>query len=257
MRFGLSSAAVATLALIAATAWTPPASAQGFFDFFNNGAQRGGWFGQRPQRPYVPREASPYADPSQNNSDRYGASFGERTVSAPAQSSGTGRAVSYCVRLCDGRYFPIQRVANANPVQLCNSFCPAAKTQVYNGSQIDHAYASGGGGRYADLPNAFAFRQRIVSDCTCNGKDSVGLAKIDIASDPTLKQGDIVATGDNVKAALIAMHAAKERARDAAERPVAQAQREAARRTATTAPAPPAAAVPPAPQEATDDLPED
>ncbi len=260
MRFSLSSATVAAcvapLALIATTTFAPPASAQGFFDFFNNGGQHGGgggWFGQRQQRPYVPREASPYADPSQNGSDRYGSRFGERTVSAPSHSSGTGRAVSYCVRLCDGRYFPIQRVSNANPVQLCNSFCPASKTAVYNGSQIDHAYTSGGG-RYADLPNAFAFRQRIVSDCTCNGKDSVGLAKIDIAADPTLRQGDIVATGDNVKAALIAMHAAKERARDAAERPVAQSQREAARRTAPAA----AAAQPaPVPQEATDDLPED
>ena len=219
MRLALSSVAVATVALIATAVSTPPASAQGFFDFFNNGGNRGGgWFGQQRQ---VPREASPYADPSQNGSDRYGASFGERS-SSPSSSSGTGRAVSYCVRLCDGRYFPIQRTANANPVQLCNSFCPAAKTAVYNGSQIDHAYSTGGG-RYGDLPNAFAYRQRIVSDCTCNGKDSVGLAKIDIAADPTIRQGDIVATGDNVKAALIAMHAAKERARDAAERPVAQA----------------------------------
>jgi hypothetical protein len=238
---------------MAATA--PAASAQGFFDFFNNGGNRGGgWFGQRQQRPYVPQQASPYADPSQNGSDRYGASFGERTTT-PSASAGTGRAVSYCVRLCDGRYFPIQRVANANPVQLCNSLCPAAKTQVYNGSQIDHAYASSGG-RYADLPNAFAYRQRIVPDCTCNGKDSVGLAKIDIASDPTLRQGDIVATGDNVKAALIAMQAAKERARGTAEKPVAQAA--AAKRTATAATVPPpAATAEPVPQEATDDIPED
>jgi len=32
-----------------------------------------------------------------------------------------------------------------------------------------------------------------------------------VANDPTLRQGDIVASGDNVKAALIAMQAAKER----------------------------------------------
>jgi hypothetical protein len=255
VRFGLPPVTrLSGLAFILAMTCAAPAMAQGFFDFFNNGGNRGGgWFGQHQQRSYVPREASPYADPSQNGSDRYGTSFGERT-SAPPASSGTGRAVSYCVRLCDGRYFPIQRTANANPVQLCNSFCPAAKTAIYNGSQIDHAYASGGG-RYADLPNAFAYRQRIVPDCTCNGKDSVGLARIDVASDPTLRQGDIVASGDNVKAALIAMHAAKERARGATEKPVAQAA--PARRTATTAPVPPAAAVPPAPQEATEDVPED
>ena len=50
-----------------------------------------------------------------------------------------------------------------------------------------------------------------MTNCTCNGKDAFGLAKIDVASDPTLKPGDIVATGDNQKAALIA--AASERAR--------------------------------------------
>jgi hypothetical protein len=201
---------------------------------------------QRP-RQYVPPQASPYADPSQS-------SFGER----PAPSSGGGgRAVAYCVRLCDGRYFPIQRHANANPAQLCSAFCPAAKTQVFNGSQIDHAYA-GGGQRYADLENAFVYRQRIVEGCSCNGKDAFGLARVDVASDPTLRSGDIVSSGDNVKAALIAMHAAKERgqaAQAAAERPALRGSR-----TATSEPAPRPAKAPaeaPVPTEATDDIPED
>jgi len=200
---------------------------------------------QRP-RQYVPPQASPYADPSQPN-------VGER----PAPSSGGGgRAVAYCVRLCDGRYFPIQRHANANPAQLCSAFCPAAKTQVFNGSQIDHAYA-GGGQRYADLENAFVYRQRIVEGCSCNGKDSFGLARLDVVSDPTLRPGDIVSSGDNVKAALIAMHAAKERgqaAQAAAERPALRGSR-----TATSEPAPraKAPAEAPVPTEATDDIPED
>ena len=87
------------------------------------------------------------------------------------------------------------------------------------GSQIDHAYA-GNGARYADLNNAFVYRKKIVDGCTCSGRDSFGVARIDVASDPTLRPGDIVATGDNVKAALIAMHAARERGRDTAtERP--------------------------------------
>jgi hypothetical protein len=238
-----------------------PAGAQGgFFDIFGNGGQRGGgWFGQR-QRPYVPQQASPYADPSQSGSDRYGSGFGaghgERPASNP--SSGGGRGVAYCVRLCDGRYFPIQRHAHANPVQLCSSFCPATRTQVFNGSQIDHAIASNGA-RYADLDNAFVYRQKVVDNCTCNGRDSFGLARIDVAADPTLRQGDIVASGDNVKAALIAMHAAKERARDTASaRPMATSNTNNGKRTATAAPVPPPSAVPAEPPaEATEDLPED
>jgi len=158
------------------------------------------------------------------------------------------------VRLCDGRYFPIQRHANASPAQLCSAFCPATKTQVFNGSQIDHAYA-GNGQRYADLENAFVYRQKVVDNCSCNGKNSFGLVRIDVAADPTLRPGDIVSTGDNVKAALIAMHAAKERGQAAAERPALRGSR-----TATSAPIPPPAKTPaevPVPSEVTDDIPED
>ncbi len=34
---------------------------------------------------------------------------------------------------------------------------------------------------------------RLVAGCTCNGKDQVGLAKVEIDKDPTLRKGDIVA----------------------------------------------------------------
>ena len=85
--------------------------------------------------------------------------------------------------------------------------------------QPDRPRLCGRGQRYADLENAFVYRQRIVEGCSCNGKDSFGLARIDVASDPTLRPGDIVSSGDNVKAALIAMHAAKERGLAAAETP--------------------------------------
>ena len=95
------------------------------------------------------------------------------------------------------------------------------------------------GARYADLDNAFVYRERILDNCTCNGRNSFGLAPIDAASDPTLRPGDIVASGDNVKAALIAAAAAKERvtAREAAERApgIARFSRVAA---AAAAPAP-------------------
>jgi hypothetical protein len=110
--------------------------------------------------------------------------------SVPSVGYGT---VTYCVRLCDGRYFPLQHHAGATPIQLCSAFCPAAKTQVFSGSPIDHATA-GNGTRYADLENAFVYRQQIVPGCTCNGRDSFGLAHIDVAQDTTLRAGDIVVT---------------------------------------------------------------
>ncbi len=107
-------------------------------------------------------------------------------------SDGYG-SVTYCVRLCDGRYFPLQRHAGATPIQMCSAFCPAAKTQIFTGSPIEHAAASNGA-RYADLENAFVYRQKIVPGCTCNGRDSFGLAHIDVTQDTTLRAGDIVVT---------------------------------------------------------------
>jgi hypothetical protein len=102
--------------------------------------------------------------------------------------------VSYCVRLCDGRFFPIQRSA-ATPVEICNSFCPAARTKVFAGSSIEHAVAHDGS-RYTDLGSAFAYRTKVVPGCTCNGKDAFGLVDMKTADDPTLRQGDVVATRD-------------------------------------------------------------
>jgi hypothetical protein len=109
-----------------------------------------------------------------------------------------GPSVTYCVRLCDGQHFPVPRTG-ASPAQACNSFCPAAKTKAFSGSAIDHAVASDGT-RYADLDNAFVYRQRIVANCTCNGQTPGGLATIDVNTDPTLRAGDIVATSDGLVA---------------------------------------------------------
>jgi hypothetical protein len=106
-------------------------------------------------------------------------------------------SVVYCVRLCDGRYYPIQRHAGATPIQMCSAFCPAAKTKVFTGAQIERAFASDGA-RYADLDNAFVYRQKIVPGCTCNGRDVFGLAPIDITQDTTLRAGDIVVTADGL-----------------------------------------------------------
>lgn len=187
--------------VVALAAQGASASAQGFFDWFSRRqddryASQNSWSGHQ-QRPYTP-QASAYSDPTTPmDAPRYGA------PSTPSSSGNTGRYVAYCVRLCDGRFFPMQRHNNATSIQLCNAFCPAAKTQVFNGTAIDQAVAPNGA-RYADLDNAFVYREKIVAGCTCNGRDAFGLAKIDVASDPTLRPGDIVATGDNQKAALVA-----------------------------------------------------
>ena len=106
-----------------------------------------------------------------------------------------GGGQAFCVRSCDGRYFPHYCSDNASRAASCNSFCPASETKVVYGSNIDNA-ATDNGKPYSELPNAFRYRNEIVAGCTCNGKDQIGLAPVKIEDDPTLRKGDIVA-GEN------------------------------------------------------------
>lgn len=111
---------------------------------------------------------------------------------APRQRASYGGGTAYCVRGCDGRYFPAQGNDAESKAQSCKSFCPASETSLVYGSNIDDA-TTDGGKSYSDLPNAFRYRNEIVSGCTCNGKDPVGLASLTAEDDPTLRKGDIVA----------------------------------------------------------------
>jgi len=151
-----------------ASAPTPAAQAQDFFSALFGG------FG-RARAPYV---SMPFA-----NDD------GPVPVQR-APRYGGGQA--FCVRTCDGRYFPIAASDNASRAASCNSFCPASETKLVYGSNIDNA-ATETGKPYSELPNAFRYRNEIVTGCTCNGKDQIGLAPVKIEDDPTLRKGDVVA----------------------------------------------------------------
>jgi hypothetical protein len=171
-------AALVVAAVVVVTAWPAAASAQNFFESFF------GSFHRQFSAPSLPERSQAFADP--------------RAAPAEAPSAGSGRSVGFCVRLCDGRYFPIQHHVAATPVQLCGALCPASKTKVFSGSEIKGAVANDGT-RYADLDNSFLFRERLVPNCTCNGKDAFGLAPLDVSADPTLRPGDVVATNDGLK----------------------------------------------------------
>ncbi|MCP3369164.1 DUF2865 domain-containing protein [Bradyrhizobium cajani] len=115
----------------------------------------------------------------------------------PRQRAAYGGGAAYCVRGCDGRYFPAQGADAESKAQSCKSFCPASETSLVYGSNIDDATTENGKS-YSELPNAFRYRSEIVAGCTCNGKDPVGLAQIKVEDDPTLRKGDIVAGSDGL-----------------------------------------------------------
>jgi len=163
--------ALRVAALLCASSLAPAAQAQDFFSALFGG------FG----RSRAPQIRLPFAGEGGNYS-----SPGE------PRSRGYGGGQAYCVRSCDGRYFPVNGPDNQSRAATCNNLCPASDTKVVYGSAIDHA-ATEGGKPYSELPNAFRYRTEMVAGCTCNGKDQLGLAAVKIENDPTLRKGDIVA----------------------------------------------------------------
>ena len=163
-------------AIVGPVALTPEMSAaEGLLDFFFGGGQK-----------------------QQHQTSSFGNIFNNNPQSPPPRPVVASAGPGFCVRSCDGKYFPLMRGA-ASPAQMCQAFCPASPTKVFFGSSIDRAYAATGE-RYADSENAFAYRKALRADCTCNGHNPAGLASVDLAMDGSLRSGDALATADGLVA---------------------------------------------------------
>ncbi len=174
----------ALAAALAFGVFAPAPANAGFFDFLFND--------HRDEQP--PPPAQSYAEPSARIAPA--APLGQESVRGAGGN--TGHGVAFCVRLCDGQHFPLEQMSNATPVETCRAMCPSARTKVYYGSEIGGSTAKDGA-RYADLDVAFVYRKQIVPNCSCNGKDALGLATFDMSTDPTLRPGDIVSTKEGLK----------------------------------------------------------
>jgi hypothetical protein len=169
-------AAAIALVVTAGSMLAPKADARDFFSSF-----LGGLFGGRAPAPSAPSMPLPFAS-----------EFGDGSGQPAQPRVARGGGAAYCVRTCDGRYFPLAVTGDQSRAEACKSFCPASETKVVYGSNIDNA-ATETGKSYSDLPNAFKYRTELVAGCTCNGKDPGGLAKVNVENDPTLRKGDLVA----------------------------------------------------------------
>src|SRR4051812_22159187 len=138
---------VAATALATAVALVPrTASAEGIFDFF---------FGAFQKQRHAPAQANFFADPFGLN---------QQPAPPPRAVATAGSGPAFCVRSCDGKYFPVTARGGFSPAQMCQAFCPASATKVYFGGTIDGA-ASSGGERYAESENAFAYRKALRAEC--------------------------------------------------------------------------------------------
>lgn len=151
-------------------------------DFFS--ALFGGLTGSRPSAPSVAPPLFNDGQPSDQGGEV-----------RPRRTGGGGQA--FCVRTCDGRYFPLSAGDAQTRAASCNNFCPASETKVVYGSSIDQA-ATQEGKPYSELPNAFRYRTELVAGCSCTGNGQTGLAPVKIENDPTLRKGDIVAGAEGL-----------------------------------------------------------
>lgn len=151
----------------------------------------------------TPSPGGQSSKPRRRKSSGDGSGSGGRSYSG---ASGMPSGVSYCVRSCDGRYFPLSSLKGNEKGALaqCNAFCPSANMDVYtsnDGEKGIEAARNKDGKLYTALPTAFTFRQKLVSDCSCRaGSKAVGgMSYADILEDPTLKRGDIVMTDEGAR----------------------------------------------------------
>lgn len=200
--FRLSAAMLGGVVIASALTVAPtPAAAQGFFQSIFGGFDRGPRYEERQypsRREYEDRGPARAYAPNHREQRFPFPEFNARRSEPPAARAPARSATVHCVRMCDGRYFPLPRSAGGvrlDPAKVCSALCPAAATKVFNGGDMNHARASDGT-RYASLDTAFAFRDRLVPDCSCTGQGPGGLAQIDVESDPTLRAGDIVVTAE-------------------------------------------------------------
>ncbi len=127
------------------------------------------------------------------------------SLPTPSRTSfGTGTRVTYCVRTCDGFYFPIGTGSGSDSADAaaCNRLCPTAETKVYIGeigADIDTARARDNGKKYTSLGQAFSYRKSVDKACSCTANGFGIATDFSVYRDGSLRVGDIVMTGKGMR----------------------------------------------------------
>jgi hypothetical protein len=195
----------ACAALLSAAAVSSPAQA-GLFDVL---------FGDRsPPRPAtydrLPPPAPILYSPTPRTARSPGLPGNLSRVDAPARR-GAARVVTlgtggqaFCVRACDGYYFPLPTgMGQGTETELCSTACPGTQVEVFRSRSggIDKA-VSGRGSSYSETARAFAYRKASIPACGCRKPASYAEWAARLLVDPTLRAGDLIVneTGASVVA---------------------------------------------------------
>jgi hypothetical protein len=209
------------LAFLIAALEPPPAFAQDFFQQLFGGGGGGGYSdsGGYPsyhrrhatsrRHSYVPRERQ--AEPQSRWRPRAPRSGGEPERSVYTETASGGR--SYCVRECDGYFFPVGLYSSASDTashqRACGRLCPGARTTLYvmrgGTDKMEDAVAARGGATYARLMAALQRKNEGKAEgekdkeCSCHAGQTNESSIEAIYLDPTLRRGDAVMTTHGVE----------------------------------------------------------
>ncbi|MGL5114008.1 MAG: DUF2865 domain-containing protein, partial [Beijerinckiaceae bacterium] len=121
-----------------------------------------------------------------------------RSVVASTSDIEKGGRIAYCVRTCDGFFFPVNTSGSDRADdQACARMCPAAETKVYFGrvgEDMDQARAREGGRKYSALPAAFRHRSEVSNSCSCTAQGFGVANTLPAYRDQMLRPGDVVMT---------------------------------------------------------------
>ena len=122
-----------------------------------------------------------------------------------ASGENVGGPRAFCVRTCDGFFFPagpaMSGEGRAAQQTSCSSMCPGAEVALYTVARQGSIEDAVGprGQTYSALRTAFRFRQTMDRACTCQSVATNGLARLPINRDFTLRAGDVVVTEQGVR----------------------------------------------------------
>lgn len=184
---------------VAALAVPPAVEATGALEFFRADHRAASPARQGPLDRILPGRVAPRLRPAPAQRQATPRPSAERRPARRVAPSSRGR--TYCVRMCDGYYFPVGELAQRRDLPLhdlaCNAGCPGAPTKLFvlppGAEEIEEAKAADGM-RYADLPMAQAYTTSIDDTCSCQGPNRRVADRLDIRHDMTLRRGDIIVT---------------------------------------------------------------
>jgi hypothetical protein len=176
MRRGYLKGLIFSVALASLFMASAPAVAEDLLDFL---------FGPE-------QEAAPQRETRTPSGDvRFGP---KRPVKKPGGGGGRGatHVGGYCVRTCDGYFFPLIKSSRATRQQSCNFACPSATVEIYDGANIETS-RNARGETYKSLLESVAGRADASARCSCNDPLTSAAYSRDAArTDPTLQTGDFV-----------------------------------------------------------------